>query len=114
MKGMSLPFGHRPDPVLGTALRQVLSAEDHSTFVARVMAATAAPHPVHWDILAHWARRSAGAACAAAFVAGLLVGATQPAPVDLVSPVASPSAHALLPSIAPPDVGALLVPEELR
>ena len=114
MKGMSMPFDHRPDPVLGTALRQALSSEDHSTFVARVMAAAAAPHPVHWDILAHWARRSAGAACAAAFGAGLLVGAMHPAPVDLVVPVAGPSAHVLVATVTPPHAGVLLAPEGHR
>lgn len=114
MKGMSMPFDHRPDPILGTALRQALSADDHSTFVARVMAAAAAPHPVHWDILANWARRSAGAACAAALGAGLLVGATHPAPLDLVAPVAGPSAHALVATATPPHPSVLLVPEGHR
>lgn len=111
MKGTSMPFDHRPDPVLGTALRQALSAEDHSTFVARVMGAVAAPqHPHHWDILASWARRSAAAVFVATLGAGLLVSALQPAPVDLVAPVSGPSARVLVTTVTPPHPGVLLKP----
>ena len=107
-----MPFDHRPDPVLGTALRQALSAEDHSTFVARVMGAVATPqHPHHWDILASWARHSAAAVLMAALGAGLLVSAVQPAPIDLVAPVVGPSARALVTTVTPPHPSVLFVPE---
>ena len=114
MKGRSMPFDHRPDSVLGTALGQALSADDHSTFVARVMGAVAAPHPHHWDILACWARRAAAAVLVVTFAAGWLVSAVQPAPVDLVAPVTDPSARALVTPVTPPHPSVLLVPEGVR
>lgn len=113
MKGTSMPFDHRPDAVLGTALRQALSAEDHSTFVARVMGAVAAPHPHHWEILASWARRGAAAVFVATLAAGWLVSAVHPAPVDLVAPVTGPSARPLVIPGTPPHPSVLLVPEDV-
>lgn len=114
MKRKALPFDHRPDPVLGTALRQALSADDHSAFVARVMAAQAVPHVIHWDVLTAWARRGAAAACVAALAALLLVGAMQPAPVDLVASIAGPSARELMASFAPPHPSDFLLSAEER
>jgi hypothetical protein len=114
MKEKSMPFDHRPDPVLGAALRNALSAEDHSTFVARVVAALAVPRTVHWDVLAAWARPGIAAACVAAVGVGLLVGMTQsPAPIDLVEAAASSSAQELVATIAPPDPAFVLVSVEL-
>jgi hypothetical protein len=107
-------FDHRPDPVLGAALRDALSLEDHSTFVARVTAATTVPHVVHWDILAAWARRGIVAACVGALGAGLLVGAMQPpAPMDLVASIAGPSAQELVTALVPPDPSVVLVPPQV-
>jgi hypothetical protein len=115
MMQKSLPFDHRPDPVLGAALRQALSPDDHSTFVARVAAALAAPRTVYWDVLAAWARLGIAAACMAALAAGLLVGAMQPsAPIDLVASVAGPSARELVATVGPPDPSVVLVSAELR
>lgn len=115
MKRKALPFDHRPDPVLGTALRQALSADDHSAFVARVMGALAVPqHVIHWDVLTAWARRGAAAACVAALAALLLVGAMQPAPLDLVASIAGPSARELVASFAPPHPSEFLLSGERR
>lgn len=109
-----MPFDHRPDLVLGDALRQALSAENHSAFVARVRDALAVPHVVHWDVLAAWARHGIAAACVGALGAALVVGATQPMPVDLVASLASPSAQELVTSATPPDPSLVLVSPELR
>jgi hypothetical protein len=90
-----------------------LSAEDHSTFVARVTAALATPRVVHWDILASWARTGIAAACVAALAAGLVVTAMQPS-MDLMASVAVPSARELVVSVGPPDPGVVLVPAAVR
>ena len=113
MKGQSMPFDHRPDPVLGAALSQALSAEDHATFVARVTAALAVPRALHWDILASWARPGIAAACVAALGAGLMVSALQP-PMDLMASVAAPSARHLVTSVGPPHPAVILAPAEVR
>jgi hypothetical protein len=115
MTEKALPFDHRPDPVLGAALRQALSADDHSAFVARVMSAPHAPqHPAHWDVLAAWARRWIAAAGVAGVAAGLLAGMVQmPRPIDLIESIGTPPARVLLATIAPPDPAVLLVPGDL-
>lgn len=111
----ALPFDHRPDPVLGAALREALGAADHSTFVAQVTAALAVPHPVHWDVLASWARRGITAACVAAIGIGLLVTAILPsAPMDLVASVSGPSAREMVATFGSPDPGIVLVSVEGR
>lgn len=109
----SLPFDHRPDPVLGAALGDALSAEDHSTFVARVAAALAVPRVVHWDILASWARPGIAAACVAAIGAGLMLSALQPS-MDLMASLATPSARHLVASGGPPHPAVFLAPAALR
>src|ERR1700674_234273 len=97
MMEKSMPFDHRPDPVLGAALRQALSADDHSTFVARVTAVLAVPRPLHWDGLASWARAGIAAAFVAALGPGLLVRAMQtPTPLDLLASTAGPSAQVVV------------------
>ena len=70
------PFNHRPDPVLGAALREALQPRDPgaAAFCARVLAsAERLPVPVV-DVLARWARLGIAAAVAAALVTGMLVG----------------------------------------
>lgn len=69
------PFNHRPDPVLGAALREALQPRDPDggAFRARVLAAAERlPVPVV-DVLARWARLGIAAAVAAALVTGMLV-----------------------------------------
>ena len=70
------PFNHRPDPVLGAALREALQPRDPggAVFRARVLAAAERlPVPVV-DVLARWARLGIAAAVAAALLTGMLVG----------------------------------------
>ena len=72
------PFDHRPDPVLGAALRDALQPRDRerAAFRARVLATAAqAPDPVV-DVLARWSRLGIAAAIVAALAAGVLVGRT--------------------------------------
>ena len=69
------PFNHRPDPVLGAALREALQPPDPggAAFRARVLAAAERlPVPVV-DVLARWARLGIAAAIAAALITGMLV-----------------------------------------
>jgi hypothetical protein len=110
MMEKSMPFDHRPDPVLGAALRQALGADDHGSFVARVMAALAVPRALHWDVLASWAGAGIAAAGVATLATGLLVNAIRaPAPMDLVASTAGPSAQEVVTALGPPDPGVLLV-----
>lgn len=100
------PFNHRPDPVLGAALREALQPSDPgAAFRARVLAAAERlPVPVV-DVLARWARLGIAAAIAAALVTGMLVGRigrqTEPAvatadPGAVVAGVQIPDASLLL------------------
>jgi len=78
------PFDHRPDPVLGDALRAALAPRAPAEFVARVLAAAARPADPLTDVLARWARLGIAAALLAALAATLLVnrgarGATESA-----------------------------------
>ena len=107
-----MPFDHRPDPVLGAALREVLSADDHATFVARVTTSLPASHRFHWNVLASWAPRGIAVACMAALGAALLVNVMQP-PVDLMASVAAPSARVMVRG-GPPDPGLVLLPVLVR
>lgn len=51
------PFDHRPDPVLGAALRRALASDGHAAFVARAMAHAEEWTATSWDrVLAGWAR----------------------------------------------------------
>jgi hypothetical protein len=104
------PFDHRPDPIVGAALRDALSAPGDAAFVARVMAAAAQPlarSPV--DVLAGWARPGIAAAALAAMAAGYIVGlglstpreSLEEAMVTALSP--TPATAALAKSNEPPD-----------
>lgn len=104
------PFDHRPDPLVGDALRRLLTPSDDAAFVARVLASAARPavrSPV--DILAHWARPGIAAAVVAAMIGGLVVGrrlAAQPDGLDeamATSLSATPATAALASSEGPPD-----------
>jgi len=98
-----MPFDHRPDSVLGEALRRALDPDDGdagtSAFVARVLARVADARPPSWDhVLARWARAGVAAAILVALAAGYLTGragvaapAVRPTMTDvLLSPPAHP------------------------
>ena len=112
MKETSLAFDHRPDPVLGAALREALAGANHSSFVARVTAALAVPpHELHWDVLASWARRGIAAACVAAIGIGLIMAAVPlSAPMDLIASVSGPTASEIVATVGPPEPGVALAP----
>lgn len=70
-----LPFDHRPNPLIGDALRQVLEPGDAAEFVARVLARAEQVRAPSWDaVLARWARAGVAAAVLVAAAAGYLVG----------------------------------------
>lgn len=71
------PFDQRPDPVLGQALREALSAPDDAAFAQRVMARAVAPAATWWDVLGTWARPGLAAALVAAAVVGFWIGHDQ-------------------------------------
>jgi hypothetical protein len=71
-----LPFDHRPDPVLGAALRQALDPGDAAAFVAGVLARADETRAFagSWHaVLARWARVGLGAAVLLALAGGYLV-----------------------------------------
>jgi len=106
-----MPFDHRPDPALGAALRQALTADDDAGFVARMLVRAAQAPAAHWDILASWARTGIAAAALAALVAGFLVGrAVSPATSldDVLVAAAGPSSQAFVTSLRPPDPSVVL------
>lgn len=96
-----MPFDHRPDPVLGEALRRALNPDDGdagtSAFVARVLARAADIRTPSWDlVLAHWSRVGVAAAILVAVAAGYLVGRTgiaAPAVPTMTDVLLSPPAH---------------------
>ncbi len=59
-----LPFDHRPDLVLGRALREALDpGDDAQVFTARVLARAEHARAASWDaVLARWARAGVAAA----------------------------------------------------
>ena len=99
-----LSFDHRPDPVLGDALRRALDPGEegasHAAFVVRVLARAEHVRVVSWDgVLARWARGGVAAALVVALAAGYVVGrattaspaAARPTMSDvLVAPPAHP------------------------
>lgn len=70
------PFDHRPDPVLGTALREVLRTPDDAAFARRVLAAAepllGAERGEWWEVLERWLRPELAAA-SLAFLAGAVL-----------------------------------------
>lgn len=105
------PFDHRPDPVLGAALRAALDPGEEAAFVARVLAKCASARAPTWEILSGWAHRGLVAAAAAALVAGFAAGRAlrAPAPTPFEAGLASPSGApvALLTAEGPPDPSVL-------
>jgi hypothetical protein len=101
----SLSFDHRPDAVLGDALRRALDPGDPAPFVARVLARADQVRSVSWDaVLARWSRLGVAAAAVVALTAGYVVGRA-----GISAPAAQPSvAETLLAHPAPADVGVVL------
>ena len=86
MTGELMPFDHRPDPVLGAALRAALEPGDEPAFVTRVLASFESARAPTWEVLAGWARRGLVAATAAVVIAGFAVGRALRAPGPPVLP----------------------------
>jgi hypothetical protein len=104
-----MSFDHRPDAVLGAALRSALDPGADGAFLARVRAGLSTARPGSWDVLAGWARPGLVAAVAAALVVGFALGRTLAAPVafDEASVMsaegATPTTTALISATRPPD-----------
>ena len=94
-----LPFDHRPDLVLGRALREALDPGDAQLFTARVLARAAHARAASWDaVLARWARAGVAAALVVALAAGYFVGHATAGSPTAVRPTVSdvliaPPAH---------------------
>src|SRR5438034_10640933 len=93
-----LSFDHRPDLVLGKALREALDPGDAPVFIARVLAHAEHVRVASWDaVLARWARTGVAAALVVALAAGYVVGratAASPRPTvsdGLIAPAARPA-----------------------
>lgn len=70
-----LLFDHRPDLVLGAALREALDAGDSGAFIARLLGRADQMRSGSWDaVLARWARVGVAAAILFSVAAGYLVG----------------------------------------
>src|SRR5690348_10203399 len=96
-----LPFDHRPDRVLGEALRLALDPGDDAggVFVARVLARAERIGAASWDaVLARWARAGVAAAVFVALIGGYVVGRAASAPAPQTRPTVTdvliaPPAH---------------------
>ena len=94
-----LPFDHRPDVVLGRALRDALDPGDARAFIEGVLARAEHVRVASWDaVLARWARAGVAAALVVALAAGYLVGRATAAPSTPGRPTVSdvliaPPAH---------------------
>ena len=95
-----LPFDHRPDLVLGRALREALDpGDDAQVFTARVLAGAEHARAGSWDaVLARWARAGVAAALVVALAAGYFVGHATAGSPTAVRPTVSdvliaPPAH---------------------
>ncbi len=119
MSDEKLAFDHRPDPVLGAALRRLLEPGDPAAFVARVVArydAARAEGPL-WDVLAGWSRPGIAAAVLAVLAAGFLFGRLIRAPVGLDEVLVSSTAGDTAPAVLitaqrPPDASVLFAGSE--
>jgi hypothetical protein len=105
MTESNTPFDHRPDPVLGEALRAALAPRDRAEFVARVLAAANRPADVLVDVLARWARLGIAAALLAALAATLVVGRGRRAATE--SAVGGADPEAVVAGVQEPEVGVL-------
>lgn len=114
-------FDHQPDPELGTALRELLTAPDDAAFARRVVAAAGAV-PMWWEVLGAWVRPGLAAALVLTALAGFLLGRTirtaEPALVVADEPPAEltngEGAAALFGAPRPPDVDQVLAASRER
>ncbi len=93
-----LPFDHRPDLVLGKALRDALDPGDARAFIEGVLARAEHVRVASWDaVLARWARAGVAAALVVALAAGYFVGhataAPSPARPTVSDVLIAPPAH---------------------
>ncbi len=109
------PFDHRPDPDMGEALRDVLTAPDDAAFVRRVLARVGAPPTSWWEVLDTWARPGIAAAIVLAALMGFLLGRSvgaggQSAALDepIQAVAEGVGVAALFTAARPPDVNAVL------
>ena len=91
-------FDHRPDTMLGEALRDALAAPDDPAFIRRVK--DRIPQPIvgesWWDVLGEWARpRVAAAVVVLAAVSVWLAGRQQQADLTLAEEAAATPAETL-------------------
>src|SRR5205809_6817328 len=90
-----LSFDHRPDLVLGKALREALDPGDAPVFIARLLAHAEHVRVASWDaVLARWARTGVAAALVVALAARYVVGratVASPCPTGSGVLVAAPS-----------------------
>ncbi len=105
MSEQNTPFDHRPDLVLGEALRTALAPRGRSEFVARVLAAAARPADPLVDVLARWSRLGIAAALLAALAATLVVGRGSRGATESVVGGADP--EAVVAGVQAPEVGVL-------
>ncbi|MBI4503491.1 MAG: hypothetical protein HY700_20315 [Gemmatimonadetes bacterium] len=114
-------FDHRPDEVLGDALRDALTAPDDPGFVRRVR--DRIPQPIvgesWWEVLGEWARP--GVAAAVAVLAAVTVWLAEARPADptlaeetTVTPAETLSAGTLVSAAALPEFRWQLVLGEER
>jgi hypothetical protein len=110
MKEHRTPFDHRPDPIVGEALRRALTPDDDAAFTARVLEAAArAPVYSPVEILAGWARTGIAVAMFAAMGLGFALGLSLAEPAETLDEAmattlsSSPGTAALASSDGPPD-----------
>jgi hypothetical protein len=90
------PFDHRPDPVLGAALRAALATDDDAAFARRVVEAAEADlgsAGLWYQELSAWARPGLVAALLAVAAAGFWLGAMtlgRGAPVNATTALGDP------------------------
>ena len=105
MTESNTPFDHRPDPVLGDALRAALAPRGRAEFVARVLAAAERPADPMVDVLARWSRLGIAAALLAALAASLVVGRGNRVATESVVGGADP--EAVVAGVQAPEAGVL-------
>ena len=118
-----MPFDHQPDPVLGEALRELLSeggsggTQDDAAFASRVLAQVGAgPAESWWDVLSEWARPGLAAAVLLLLATGVWLAGSGPArdappapPEEATAVAETLTAGTLLASRTAPEFNADLV-----